>query len=59
MRNRCIRLVRKGNKKYPIYYIVMSFKDLRANSHYFEKIGCFNPNRGENYFFLDSFRLGF
>lgn len=59
MRKRCIRLVRRGNKRYPVFYIVMSFKDLRANSYCFEKIGYFNPNKGENYFFLNSFKLGF
>ena len=58
MRKFCIRLTRKGNKKYPVYFIVVTFRDLRAQSYFFEKIGYYNPNKGENVFFIDSFRLG-
>jgi len=58
MRRFCVRLVRKGNKKYPVFFIVVTFKDLRANGFFYEKIGYFNPNKGENLFFIDSYRLG-
>ena len=59
-RNKTIRFKRKGRKYYPVYDIVVTFKDRKASSGgIIEKIGFFNPNSNESQFFINTESLAF
>jgi ribosomal protein S16 len=54
-----IRFKRIGCFKYPVYNIVVVYKCNRAKGRFLEKIGFYNPQNSENFFFINSLRLGF
>lgn len=59
-RNKTIRFRRKGRKFYPVYDIIVVFKDRKASTgRAIEKIGFFNPNCLEKQLFINSERLGY
>lgn len=59
MRSVVIRLKRIGCYKYPVFEIIVVLKKNRSKGKFIEKLGYFNPNKNENFFFFNSFRLGF
>jgi ribosomal protein S16 len=59
MRSVVIRLKRIGCYKYPVFEIVVILKKNRLSGKFIEKLGYLNPNKSENFFFLNSLRLGF
>jgi len=59
MKSVVIRLKRIGCFKYPVFEIIVILKKSRLRGRFIEKIGYLNPNKSENFFFLNSFRLGF
>lgn len=58
-RNKIIRFNIRGRKFYPIYDIILTYKDKRNRSMYIEKLGFFNPNIKERLFFINTYRLAF
>lgn len=54
-----IRLYRVGRFKRPIFFIVVAFKKSKQNGYFVERLGFVNPNSSENFFFINSFRLGY
>jgi len=59
IRQKVIRLRKRGQIYYPIYDIVVTFKDKRNRGRFIEKLGFFNPNFSERIFLLNSSRLAF
>lgn len=58
-REKIIRLRSRGRKYFPIYDIVLTFKDNRNRGPIIEKLGFFNPNFSERLFFINTYRLAF
>lgn len=56
---RVIRFRRKGHKKYPLFEIILAFKNKRSRGAYIEKLGFFNPNFTERLFFFDVARFAY
>ena len=54
-----IRLQRVGCFKRPMFFIVVSFIAKRRSGNFIEKIGFLNLDPSNNFFLLNSFRLGF
>jgi len=59
MRKLVIRFKRLGNLRRSIFSIVVMSQKSRSKGFIFDKIGVFNPNIFEHYFYINSFRLGF
>lgn len=56
--NITLRLQRKGFISYPVYALVIIHKKSRAaKGECLDKIGSFNPNFNERFFFFDSYKL--
>ena len=59
-RQKTIRFKRKGRKYYPVYDIVVVFKDRKVSSGSFiEKIGFLNPHSNESQLFVNVESLAF
>lgn len=60
-RQKVVRFHKKGHKFYPLYEIVVTFKDNRNRGRCIEKLGLFNPNvkTDERAFYLNVNRLAF
>lgn len=54
-----IRFWRKGAIYYPVYDIVVTYKDKRYRGSFLERIGHYNPQAGERMFFINLRKLGF
>jgi len=52
VRSVVIRLKRIGCYKYPVFEIIVVFKKNRSKGKFIEKLGYFNPNKNENFFFF-------
>jgi ribosomal protein S16 len=59
MKGLIIRLKRKGGFRYPVFDIVVIKKTQRMRGRCLEKIGVYNPNFSENFFFINTSRLGY
>jgi ribosomal protein S16 len=58
-KTKIIRLHNKGRKLYPIYEIILSYKDKKNKGFFLEKLGFLNPNYKERLFFINTYRLAF
>lgn len=59
-RERTIRFKRVGSKDYPVYNIIMTYKDMRGLSgFYIEKLGFFNPHSKDRQLFINTERLAY
>jgi ribosomal protein S16 len=58
-RNKIIRLRKKGIIYYPIYDIVVSYKDNRNRGLIIEKLGFYNPHVNKKLIYINSFRLSY
>lgn len=59
VRRKIIRLRKRGRLHYPIYEIILTYKDNRNRGPFIEKLGFFNPNINERIFFLNTYRLAY
>jgi len=59
IREKVIRLRKIGEIYYPIYEIILIYKDKRNSGSYIEKLGFFNPNFEKRIFFFNTYRLSF
>jgi len=59
IREKTIRLRKRGQLYYPIYEIILTYKDNRNRGPFIEKLGFFNPNFNKRIFFLNTYRLSF
>jgi ribosomal protein S16 len=58
-RKKVIRLRKKGIIYYPIYDIVVSYKDLRNRGYIIEKLGFYNPHIKRKTLYINSSRLSY
>lgn len=58
-RRKIIRLRKKGIIYYPIYDIVVSYKDIRNRGLIIEKLGFYNPHLRRKTLYINSFRLSY
>jgi len=58
-RKKIIRLRKKGMIYYPIYDIVVSYKDIRNRGIILEKLGFYNPHINKKIIYINSFRLSY
>lgn len=54
-----IRFWKKGPIFYPLYDIVVTYKDNRNKGFCLEKLGFYNPHNLEKSLFIDTFRLSY
>lgn len=59
IRQKVIRLRKRGKIYYPIYDIIVTFKDNRNRGSFIEKLGFFNPHVNEKVFFINTVRLSY
>lgn len=59
IRQKIIRLNKRGSKYYPIYDIVLTYKDKHNRGFLLEKLGYYNPNVKERIFYFNTSRLAF
>ena len=59
MKQKVIRLRKRGYLHYPIFEIILIYKDKRNRGAYIEKLGYFNPNFNERLFFFNIYRLSY
>ena len=58
-RNTVIRFWRKGGKYYPVYDIVVTYKNKRYRGSFLELLGHYNPQSQEKLFYINNRRLGY
>jgi ribosomal protein S16 len=58
-KTKIIRLHNKGKKSYPLYEILLSYKQKKNKGLFLEKLGFINPNQNEKIFFINTLRLAF
>ena len=58
-RQKIIRLRKKGIIYYPIYDIVVSYKDIRNRGSIIEKLGFYNPHIKKKTIYINSYRLSY
>jgi ribosomal protein S16 len=58
-RKKIIRLRKKGAIFYPIYDIVVSYKDNRNRGFIIEKLGFYNPHINKKIIYINSLRLSY
>jgi len=58
-RKKIIRLRKKGIIYYPIFDIVVSYKDIRNRGLIIEKLGFYNPNFNKKTIYINSYRLSY
>jgi ribosomal protein S16 len=58
-REKIIRLRKKGVIYYPIYDIIVSYKDNRNRGYIIEKLGFYNPHKKKKMIYINSFRLSY
>ena len=58
-REKIIRLRKKGVIYYPIYDIIVSYKDLRNRGTMIEKLGFYNPHTKIRLIYINSYRLSY
>jgi ribosomal protein S16 len=59
IREKVIRLRKIGRMYYPIYEIILTFRDNRNRGYIIEKLGFFNPHKNEKIFYINSYRLSY
>lgn len=59
IRQKVIRLRKRGQIYYPLYDIIVTFKDNRNRGRFIEKLGFVNPNGPNKTVFLNTGRLAF
>jgi ribosomal protein S16 len=59
VREKVIRLRKKGVIYYPIYDIVVSYRDLRNRGLIIEKLGFYNPQKKKKIIYINSYRLSY
>jgi ribosomal protein S16 len=59
IRQKIIRFRNRGTKYYPVYDLVVIYKDKKNKSKYLEKLGFFNPQSNNKIFLINSFRLAY
>ena len=59
MRQKVIRFKKKGIMKYPLYDIIVTFKDLRNRGSAVEKLGFYNPHKGVKSIYINTYRLSY
>lgn len=58
-RQKVIRLRKIGEIYYPIYEVIVIYKDKRSRGSYIEKLGFLNPNIEKRIFFFNTYRLSY
>jgi len=58
-KQKIIRLKKKGIIKYPLYDIIVTYKNLKNKGRAIEKIGFFNPQNNVKFFSINNYRLSF
>jgi ribosomal protein S16 len=58
IKTKVIRFRKRGQKHYPFYEIVLTYKGNRSRGTFLEKLGFFNPQT-EHVFLFNSDRLSF
>lgn len=58
-RIKIIRFRKRGRKFYPIFDIILTYKDKRNRGVAIEKLGFLNPNVKERLFFINTYRLAY
>lgn len=59
IRQKVIRFRKKGIIRYPLYDIIITYKDVRNKGMAFEKLGFYNPNKGVKSMYINTYRLSF
>jgi len=58
-RNKVIRFRKKGIINYPLYEIIVTYKDLRNKGKFLEKLGFYNPHVGAKSIYINTYRLSY
>lgn len=58
-RQKIIRFRKRGQKHYPFYEIVLTYKNKRNRGPFLDNLGYFNPNVKEHAFYINTFKLSF
>lgn len=58
-KQKIIRLKKKGIIKYPLYDIIVTYKNFKSKGKAIEKIGFFNPQNNIKSFSVNNYRLSF
>jgi ribosomal protein S16 len=56
-KQKIIRFKKRGKIHYPLYDIVVTFKNNKNKGYFIEKLGFLNPNLNNKIFFINSLRL--
>lgn len=59
IRQKVIRFRKKGIIRYPLYDIIVIYKDYRNRGLALEKIGFYNPHQGAKSIYLNTYRLSY
>jgi ribosomal protein S16 len=58
-KNKVIRFKKKGIINYPLYEIIVTYKNLRNKSKSLEKLGFYNPHMGVKSIYINTYRLSY
>jgi len=58
-RQKVIRFRKKGIIRYPLYDIIVIYKDCRNRGMALEKLGFYNPQKGVKSIYLNTYRLSY
>jgi len=59
IRQKIIRFRKKGIIRYPLYDIIVTYRDLRNRGMALEKLGFYNPNKGVKSIYINTYRLSY
>lgn len=59
VRQKVIRFRKKGIIRYPLYEIIVTYKDIRNKGIALEKLGFYNPHKGVKSLYINTYRLSF
>ena len=57
-RQKVVRFRRRGNIHYPLFEIVLTYRDRRNGGFVLEKLGFYNPH-GVKRLYINTYRLGY
>lgn len=59
IREKIIRFRKKGIIRYPLYDIIVTYRDIRNRGMALEKLGFYNPNKGVKSMYINTYRLSY
>jgi len=59
IRQKIIRFRKKGIIRYPLYDIIVTYRDIRNRGMALEKLGFYNPNKGVKSIYINTYRLSY